>query len=389
MVRKEYLDETKNNNILRHLALSLRASVRNEQPPLLDDDTDFRLLLKFAERHAVLSAVYESVKCSNCPEDILKKWSDKVGLAINKEILFDNELCKVEKVFTDAKIKFVPIKGIVIKKLYPKLGMRQFCDYDILIESSKSDLSKEKMKSLNYVVSRDRISEEKAHSSIAVIDCHKSPIFNFELHKKLFHGVEEGYFKNIWERVDFPYENPYKGKMRDEDVYLYHLAHLRSHLEERSGAGIRYLADHYLIKEKLLKKDDDTNRYIKKILEEENLVDFEKEIDAVTYDLFSSPVDEVDFNALEAFLLYGIHGSLENKANLGVKKEGRVVFTLKRIFPPYTKMAEYYYSLKKFPILLPFYYVHRFFSILVNKSRRNAAKSEMRSAWVNPKTKSK
>ena len=56
--------------------------------------------------------------------------------AIRKNILLDAERVKILKRLESEKIWYMPLKGALLKNLYPKLGMRQMSDNDILCDSN-------------------------------------------------------------------------------------------------------------------------------------------------------------------------------------------------------------------------------------------------------------
>ena len=368
-------ENDKNLLNMEYLALAFRNAILGKEPISFDSSVDFNVLFELSKKHAVVLAVFDSVKHSKCPESIMKKWSEEAGKAITKELLFDNELSKIEKKFSESEIPFVFIKGIIIKSFYSKKGLRQFCDYDILIDKKRADDVKKIMISLGYSVSREKKSEEEISEAVSVIECKKNPIFNFELHKKLFWGTEKGYFENFWERIVFDNSSSFKGRMTDEDVYLYHIAHLCSHLRERSGAGIRYLSDHYVLKKNLFEKKGFNRKYVEKILIEENLLEFEKYFDECSNNLFEA--EKINVSLLDEFIKNGVHGTLDNKVRLSLKKNNAFSYTIRRIFLPLNQMSTLYSVLLKYPFLLPVYWVHRFFVIVLNKEKRKTAKSEL------------
>lgn len=372
------------------------------------DFDGLKALYALSKRHAVVSIVYDALKKNNVFQNVInqlsngndisqlmKKWDEASNQAITKEILFDNELKKIKTAFSDEQIYYVPLKGIVIKELYPRSGMRQFCDYDVLIRPKDANKVKAIMKTLGYSVSNETKAEEEVHQAVSVIDCKKMPIFNFEIHKKLFWGNNEGYFSKIWDRVLLPSNNfvltkltdnksinqntnLYEGKLTDEDVYLFHLAHFNSHLNERSGAGIRYLADHYLLKKFICSKPTFNRKYVEGVLINENISEFEQRINSITDNLFDAPTEEIRIDDLYDFLANGVHGSVENKVKMNVSKDGKFKFFIKRAFPPYNDMCIYFSILKKIPFLLPFCWIARFFIVLFDKKRRTTAKTEIR-----------
>ena len=67
----------------------------------------------------------------------------------------------------------------------------------------------------------------------------------------------------------------------------------------------------------------------------------------------------------------GVYGSEDNSIKMGVaKNEDKKRYLFKLAFLPYAQMCFIYPSLKKHKILLPFCYVHRFFSKLFGKERK-------------------
>ena len=78
--------------------------------------------------------------------------------------------------------------------------------------------------------------------------------------------------------------------------------------------------------------------------------------------------EEID-QSLQEFEKYvlngGVYGTLDNKISVGAsRKKGRLGYILKRLFVPYRSLCLLYPSLKKCPILFPFYQVLRWFRLL-------------------------
>ena len=71
--------------------------------------------------------------------ELMKKWQEKKNKAIRKNILFDVERSRLYGFFDSQGIWYLPLKGIVIKDLYPKAGMRQMSDNDILFDGAFSE----------------------------------------------------------------------------------------------------------------------------------------------------------------------------------------------------------------------------------------------------------
>lgn len=87
----------------------------------------------------------------------------------------------------------MPLKGSVLKDLYPVYGMWQMSDNVILIDSFREAEVKKVMEDLGFEV----VSYGKgAHDTY-----HKLPVSNFEIHTSLFDRTSEKkiyeYYKNI------------------------------------------------------------------------------------------------------------------------------------------------------------------------------------------------
>jgi hypothetical protein len=73
-----------------------------------------------------------------------KDFEEEKNKAIRKEIILDAERERVIAELEKAGIWYMPLKGIIIKDLYPQIGMRQMADNDILYNKNCS----EKVKSI-------------------------------------------------------------------------------------------------------------------------------------------------------------------------------------------------------------------------------------------------
>ena len=83
---------------------------------------------------------------------------------------------------------------------------------------------------------------------------------------------------------------------------------------------------------------------------------------------------------MECYILSGgVYGISENSNAVGaVRRKGKFRYLWSVAFPPLEMMRFLYPRLRKYPVLLPFYYVHRFFSKLFGKNRKR-----VRTRWKN------
>ena len=102
---------------------------------------DMEALLRLAKAHSVSAMVcmaLEQTDAFHCAEKSIRlKWLDAKNKAVRKNMLLDAERHQLEKEFAEYGIWYMPLKGSVLKDWYPKFGMREMADNDILFDASK------------------------------------------------------------------------------------------------------------------------------------------------------------------------------------------------------------------------------------------------------------
>ena len=100
------------------------------------------------------------------------------GKAIRKVVAFDMERTAILQQLEEAGIWYMPLKGSILKELYPAIGMRQMSDNDILYDASRSEDVRRIMEGRGFTT--ERIG--KGNHDIY----YKPPVLNFEMHTALF-----------------------------------------------------------------------------------------------------------------------------------------------------------------------------------------------------------
>lgn len=280
-----------------------------------------------------------------CPETLLKQWKGYAENALRCELLYDAERTALYAEFDRAGIDYMPLKGILLKELYPHKGMRQFGDNDILFRKKQKRKLKKIMLGQGYHCGKD--TDYSAHDVYT-----KPPIFNFEMHRALFNRSENTeYFEKIWQRVAKG-ERKNEYRMTSEDFYLYNLAHFHKHYHS-GGAGFRFFADFYL----LLHHFPCDRAAIDLVLEKENLKDFDSEMCSIAESWFGDFPQAVDPSVFDFILTSGVYGTLEHSVQNQVREGG----LFRYIFLPFKEMKARFPFLKYLPFLLPFCWIFRFF----------------------------
>lgn len=98
---------------------------------------DLEALLRLAKAHSVSAMVcmaLEQTDAFRCAEESIRlKWLDAKNKAVRKNMLLDAERHQLEKEFAEYGIWYMPLKGSILKDWYPKFGMREMADNDILL----------------------------------------------------------------------------------------------------------------------------------------------------------------------------------------------------------------------------------------------------------------
>ena len=305
---------------------------------------DFSAVYKAAERHLLTSAVAFSLEKAGIRNPAFTQAKAK---AMRKVALMDAEMNALFVKMEEAGIWHMPLKGTVLKDHYPKFGMREMADHDILFDASRADDVKTIMESLGL---------QTVKFGTGNHDCYyKEPVLNFEMHRSLFGaGHDENlcaYYENVQERL---IGDGFEKRFTAEDFYLYMVAHEYKHYSA-GGTGLRSLVDTYVY---LGKKTLDM-AYVGKEAEKLGIADFEKANRSLALRLFSGEkLTAADQEMLDYFLSSGTYGTITHQVENKMRKNGwgKIRYALDRFLVPVTrKNADY----EMYANGYPFFYKHK------------------------------
>ena len=110
---------------------------------------DSEQLYRLAKFHSVRAAVYIALKRTGVQN---KTYDQAYKKAVRKNIYLDMERTAIIADFEQQGIWYMPLKGSVLKDLYPENGMREMSDNDILFDVEKQEQSRAIMLSHSYTV---------------------------------------------------------------------------------------------------------------------------------------------------------------------------------------------------------------------------------------------
>ena len=292
-----------------------------------------------------------------------KKFRKQQMLAIFRYHNMQNQFETICKALEAAKIRFVPLKGSVLRAYYPEPWMRTSCDIDILIDPE--NLEKVKEIAPTSMGATYKSSWHHEHSFFTENGVH------IEFHDSLMpdDGTRNCVLEQAWEQTELEGGWTYRLKMTDAMFYFYHIAHMAKHFEE-GGCGVRPFLDLWLLDNRV--PHDRATRDA--LLERGGLLTFAESARALSGVWFDGKAADEIGNKMQSYILQGgVYGNLDNRVAIQQNKQGgKIRYTLSRIFLPYHSLKFVYPILQKHKWLFPFMQVCRWFRLLRKGSMKRS-----------------
>lgn len=359
----------------KYLIALLRAAVNDTTPDKPEKNMDWQALYRLADKHSVTAAAWYAIsKLSkeDLPQEIEQaKFKKSMQIALGIESMQHYEISGVMKAFENNGIQYVPLKGWVLKELYPIPYIRTMCDVDILVNDYDIPKVEPVLSKLGFVKEGNGVN----HDGYI-----KSGNIATEIHWDLFiqDSPYHEFFSDIMKRTVSDGKDTTKRHMTKEDFFLHMVAHIAKHFNS-AGTGMRSFMDIYLYVARYggsLDRD-----CVKQGLDALGLCKFAKVICDAAYVWFSDKENENrdKYNELADYILYtGTYGNKDASIISGIQKNdgNKFKYIMRRFFPKKTSMEWGFPILKKRPYLLPFCYVIRGFKCIL--FRRDVMRTEFR-----------
>lgn len=336
-----------------YLMALLKSALKKESPLPAPDGLDWEGLVSISKKQQVYSIIAAVLDSSNLPE----KQAQELEVYVKNELLrllsMKNELEELERELQKKQIKFMLLKGSVIRNYYPRQKMRQMSDIDILYDYSKRDTLLKIMKSRGF-----RLTASCENSD----DFFKKPFYTFEWHRELF--FEEAEFCphfDLWKNAKADSQNPYKYYVEETEHFIYTICHMYKHYAT-DGCGVRFLCDIYVLLNYGEKVDLD--RAVAE-LDKIGIKDFALDAICLANAVFDGgELTENQQKMLDFLLSSGVYGNhiVDYSKKLSEFNGSKIRYLFRRIFPNRKKMTADYRQLEKRPYLLPVYYIIRLFT---------------------------
>lgn len=292
------------------------------------------------------------------------KFQKQALIAVLRQERFDYELSQIRSLLEEASIRFLPLKGSVIRPLYPEAWMRTSCDIDVLVDEENLDAAVKLLcEKLGYEAEADRNYHD--------ISLHAPSGVHLELHFSILEHMEslDGELSRVWEFSSPISEGSSEYRMTNEYLVFHTVAHMSYHFVH-GGCGIRPFLDLFLMREKLPLDEAILLTHLRAC----SLEQFYESAIALSEVWFSDRAPTDVTCAMQEFLLSGgVYGSEVNRISVAQGKKGsRGGYLLGRIFLPYEDLCLRYSVLKKKKWLFPICQVRRWGRILFGgKAKRS------------------
>lgn len=210
-------------------------------PPEKPEEVSWRDIFLLSEKHSLAALTYSALsRLEKKPDgETAEKWEHAYRVCVHADIQQEFAWEEIKERFSKEGIKLLPLKGILLKSLYPEPAFRSMGDLDILYEEKDFEKIKALMRESGY-----EYRTESAGSNHQIF--FRPPVTTVELHRALLNETSPfaEYYKDVWRRA-LPTAEPFVCRLSREDEYIFLLIHGHKHFSG-AGSGVRTVLDFWL-----------------------------------------------------------------------------------------------------------------------------------------------
>lgn len=313
-------------------------------------DLNLETLFQVCQKHILTACTAYALESVGIKDHSFQQAKEK---AIRKNILLDAERTNILERLEQEKIWYMPLKGAILKNWYPKLGMRQMSDNDILCDPNARKQVRQIMLDMGFSCEHFETSHDDAY--------YKPPVCNFEMHHQLFLRTHSEYlylyYKDIKSKLIKDAGHEYGYHFRPEDFYIYLIAHEYKHFSD-GGTGVRSFVDIYVFMKKF--QDSMNWDYIKKELNTLHIAEYEYKSRILSEKLFcEEPLSEEETELLNYCIFSGTYGTAAHHVENHLKEKSKIKYLFQRIFPSMQEIKDYWNFFYRHKYLIPFLWIYR------------------------------
>lgn len=353
-------------DILQKGVLTLLKSAITGEKFDLPENFDFEAACSSVRRHHLSTLLYEGAVNCGIPQgdSTMQRLFQQYCQSLLISEAQVRELQRIYETFDQNGIDYLPLKGSIMKHLYPRHELRMMGDADILIRVEQYDRIIPLMQEMGF---------EAVKESSHELAWNKKTLY-VELHKRLMPEREREWdvkLLNAWSAAIRT--NGHCHKLPDEDTFIFLFLHFAKHYTA-GGIGCRHMLDLWVFQRTHTGLDQ---AYIQSRLAEVDMLAFYLNTMDLLHVWFDDGIPNQVTDVMHAYIIssgsfgdeeLGIVGRQMRRAQAGYGGcKSKIGFLLARLFPPVKNLRYEYPVLKKWPWLLPVVWIVRLFQKLTRK----------------------
>lgn len=319
---------------------------------------------RLARAHHIVPLVYTgAVTCGVPSRDVTMQqlFTQHLAALVKSE----NQLLRLERLtaaFDEAGIDYMPLKGMLLKHMYPRPDLRVMGDADILIRLEQYDRIRPILESQGFKEQTETDHELIWNDEELCLELHKHliPSYNRDYYD---------YFGNGWQLAAADAHG--RCAMDPEDTFIFLLVHFAKHYRD-GGAGCRNILDFWIYRQ--AHPDLDETR-IHRALSLLRLGEFyENTLRLMDHWFCDGPGDPVLEHMAAYIFSGGMWGDADTKQlsmelrharHAGSIRKNRIRYLLAWVFPSADMIGHRYPVVRRHPWLLPVFWPVRWVTALL------------------------
>lgn len=351
-----------NTKIRDRLFAAIRKGMDIEVPSIELSAEECTEIMQIGEHQSIQLIIYRGIRLMNLSEDCLKQFERSMLKNAYKYIMRNEELNSISKALDNDGIPYIPLKGAVLKQLYPEPEMRTSSDIDVLVREKDLD---------NAVKAVETTTDFKFESRNYHDVQMRAPGTVLELHFSIKENMAniDKLLSRAWDYAK-PAGSGSVYVFTPEFLVFHVIAHMSYHMVH-GGLGIRPFLDLWLLRN----KTEFDEEKVRKMCEECGILTFyEKSCRLVDAWMDGKAIPEELASFEEYCLNGGVFGSEESVNASRMRNQQKGGYVLKRLLVSREVLEEEYPVLKEKKYLLPVYQMNRWMRLLDSEKRSNALK---------------
>lgn len=321
-------------------------------------------IYKIAKKHNILHIISAALIGNGLVNDEKAAvFKENLNTAVFKGLSMQYAFDRCCELLEKEHIDYIPLKGAVLRPLYPEAWMRVSVDIDILVKPEDhqrtADILVDKLGLRRTEISTPHDITLRADDDTCVE-------LHFDLIEESIFPKVNGILSDVWSMAEPCAGSSHKYKLPMNIVYFYHVAHLAKHMK-LGGGGIKDFLDLHL-----LCLSGQETKTCSELLEKGGIFPFAKAAEGLCKVWFAGEEHTELTKSLSEFVMSGgLFRSHKNSSILDIKQNhGKLGYYLSRVFVPYDYLKKQYPVIEKHPYLTPVYGIVRLWSLAFGRKKQ-------------------